>query len=522
MHWSRLVDLPLAALITIAQPFVGADHAARFAMVLVPLLLLLALMTLLARITLQIAGLEASRLSVLLAPMAIPLLAQMRPMRIDHHGWQIVLAVAATAFLVAAPRRRTGFAAGLALAWLLTISLEGMPMAAAMVGVSALAWAWDPSRRAFLLSLVWTLFIATIVLHVATRGPGIFAPACDAISPAWLVTLGVAALGLTGATFFGSVPVAARVGALGAAAAVTAATLVALSADCVAGPFSALPPLAYQLWYLNVLEGRPLWEQPLSHALITGALPAVGLFATARMWRIAHGSQRMVWAMLLALLVAASGVMLFVERAGATANALAVPGTATLLVALLTRTREIPTTGRRIAATTAALLAVSPACLAVAASVIVSRVDPGMQRRTALMEGGQICRDLYDIRPIGALPPGTVFTPLDVAPDLIATTHHRGIGSGYHRSPTVIAAVIKAFTGSPERSRDIILASGASYVAGCPGLNETDLYRDRYPNGLWARLEHGERFDWLQPIATGTPALAWRVIRPLPSPTPQP
>ncbi|RSV15562.1 hypothetical protein CA236_14395 [Sphingomonas sp. ABOLG] len=516
MHWSRLVDLPLGAIIAVTQPLVGAEHGARVAMILVPLLLLLTVMMLLAYITRRVAGREASRLSVLLVPMAIPLLAQVRPMRIDHHGWQIVLTVAAAAFLVAVPRIRTGFASGLALAWLLTISLEGMPMAAAVVGVAAMAWAWDPSRRAFLLSLTWTLFVGAVVLHVVTRGPGIFAPACDAISLAWLATLGIAALGITGATILRPAMFAGRIVALGAAAAATATTSLALSTDCLAGPFGTLPPVAYRIWYLNVLEGRPLWEQPVSHALMVAALPAVDLFATVREWRNAHGDQRFVWAMLLGLLVAASGVMLFVERAGATANALAIPGAAALLLALLTRARTIPTVGRRTVATAAAFLAVSPAYIALAGAAIASRVDPAVQKRAALRESRQICRELYDIRTIGTLPRGIVFTPLDVAPDLIATTHHRGVGSGYHRSPTVIATVIQAFTGSPERAREIVMASGASYLAGCPGLSETEIYRRDFPEGFWARLQAGERFDWLEPVETGTPALAWRVIRPLP------
>ena len=75
--------------------------------------------------------------------------------------------------------------------------------------------------------------------------------------------------------------------------------------------------------------------------------------------------------------------------------------------------------------------------------------------------------------------------------------------------------VLTAFTGSPERAREIVMASGASYLAGCPGLSETEIYRRDFPEGFWARLQAGERFDWLQPVPVRGPALVWRVIQPL-------
>lgn len=58
------------------------------------------------------------------------------------------------------------------------------------------------------------------------------------------------------------------------------------------------------------------------------------------------------------------------------------------------------------------------------------------------------------------------------------------------------------------------MASGADYVAGCPGANETEIYKAEAPPGFWARLERGERFDWLQPVRIpGSPVLVWKVVR---------
>ncbi|MDF2494711.1 MAG: hypothetical protein K0S66_1645 [Sphingomonas sp.] len=537
MHWSRLVDLPIATVLAVTRLFVSEEAAIRVAMVVVPLLSLLAVMTLVADMTRRLSGAEAARYAVLLVPLSAPLVFQLRPMRVDHHGWQIVLALVAVAMLVGrtpAPGREgagQGAIAGLALAMLLTISLEGMPIAAAIAGVAALAWVLQPWRRDFLLGLVWSLFGGAVLLHAVTRGPNFWAPACDAIAPGWLAMLGTAAVATSvAAALFQQRQAAARLGGLLGAGGLTAGVLVLVSPDCLAGPFARLPPIVHDIWYVGVSEGRPLWEQTPDWAAMTIGLPLVGLYATWRGYRSAQGELRVKWLLLLAILTLATLVAVFVNRAGATANALAIPGAATLLLALLKRARAVPGTGRRLVATAGALLVASPgqvAAIGVVAGKAVAADDrPAAQSglspekigRGSTVAGQQrpSCEKVGDVRVIGRLPRGIVFAPIDIGPDIIATTHHDAIAGGYHRAPEPMERVLSAFTGSPAEARRIIMASGASYIAACPGLSETETYRRDFPQGFWARLQRGERFDWLQPIATGTPALGWRVIRPLP------
>lgn len=521
MHWSRLVDIPLAIVLTLAAPL-GEAAATRVAMVSVPLVSLLAAMALLAQITRRLAGEPAARYAVLLVPLSAPLIYQLRPMRIDHHGWQVVLTLAAVSLLLSRPTVRNGALAGLALASLLTISLEGMPMAASVSGVAALAWAWQPHRRPFLLGLLWSLFVSALLLHVATRGPAFLMPACDAVSPGWLAMLGTAALAVSAGVFAGKWPLAARLGVLVACGSVTLAALVLAAPACLAGPFATLPPIVHDIWYLGVSEGRPLWEQKGDWAAMTMGLPLVGLFASWRAWRASTGEAKMRWALLLGVLGAATALALLVNRAGATANALAIPGAATMLVALLVRARAQRTVGMRIVATAGVFLLVSPGQAAaigmMAAKALAANSSTEGQGRGARRS----CERVGDARAIGRWPPAMVFAPIDIGPDILATTHHRGITGGYHRAPDPMATVLRAFTGKPEEARRLILASGADYLVACPGMNETETYRRDYPAGLWARLDRGDRFDWLEPISLGTPAMAWRVIRPLPAAKPHP
>lgn len=524
MHWSRLVDLPLATMMLLLDPVLGTDAGTRVTMTVMPLLTLLAIMALAALLTRRLAGQAVAKLAVLIVPLSSPILYQARPLRIDHHGWQIALALTAAWLMIGRPTARRGALTGLVLATLLTISLEGMPIAASIAGVAAIGWAVAPARRDFLLALAWTLFGVATALHVATRGPAMWTPACDAMAPMWLLALGVAALGVSAATLSVRFGVAARLAALALAGLATAAVPVLVAPGCLAGPFATLPPNVYEYWYLMVLEGRPLWEQSPYWALMTIGLPVAGLIGTVRCRQSTRGRLRERWTILLALLVSASVVAIFVNRAGATANAFAVPGAAALVLGLLTRARAIRPVGRRTLATAGALLLASPGQAAGMALMITEIITPA-QHRMALRNPWHRtpCDYSFDLRVLDTLPAGLVFAPIDVSPELIATTHQRAISGGYHRNAAAMNVVMIGFAAPPDKARAAIMASGADYLAACPGFNELELYRKAMPDGLWARLERGERFAWLRPIPLkGSPALAWRIIRPLPKATPHP
>lgn len=515
MHWSRLVDLPLAGVIVLATPLLGSDAAATLAMVLVPLATLFAIMGAAALLTERLAGEEAAGLALMLVPLSIPVVYQASPLRIDHHGWQIALALAAALAVVTRTDRRSGIAAGAALATLLTISLEGLPIAAAITGIALLAWALRPERRRQALALALSMPAVLLTLHLLTRGPQAVVTTCDAVAPAWIAAIGAACL--LAATIVGMSwrhPLA-RVAGLGIAAAGGAAVLLRIAPACVAGPFATLEPLVRTMWYEQVSEGLPVWKQAPAWAAITVALPLVGSVGTYLAWRASAGERRTGWAMLGAVLFAATLLSLLVMRSGATANALAVPGAAYALLAMLTRARALPSVPLRTAATAGALVAASPG-LAGAALFGIPAASGRVVPTVASASGRTPCDRGRDMAALAtALPPSTLFAPIDVTAALLAWTPHRAIGAGYHRNDAAIARVLRTFMAPPEQARALVLASGADFVVGCPGENETELYKAASPNGLWARLERGERIDWLEPVPTGAPALAWRVRQPL-------
>src|SRR3546814_12715042 len=68
-------------------------------------------------------------------------MVQFRPLRVDHHGWQIFLAMLILWQALRPASRGAGLLGGLFAAMLLAVSIEGLPLAALFAGIAALRWA---------------------------------------------------------------------------------------------------------------------------------------------------------------------------------------------------------------------------------------------------------------------------------------------------------------------------------------------------------------------------------------------
>ena len=512
MHWSRLVDLPIAAVIGALTPIVGAQTATTVALFAVPLLTLFCTMALAAALSLRLSGAVQMRTAIVLVSISGPILAQMQPGRIDHHGWQIVLALAAALALVTRSTWRSGVVAGLALAALITVSFEGLPFTLGTVAIAALAWAFDPRRRGQAVALTATLAASATALQLVTRGPGFWQPVCDAVAPAWLAMLIVAALAFAAITALPIRHQFARLATLAVPGVASTAILFWLAPACVTrGPFGMLDPFVRYWWLDNIAEGLPVWRQPLSLIPMTFALPVVGLVGSVLSLRAAGDDRRPAWLAMLALQGCAFALALLVLRAGGTANALAIPGAAALVTVALVRARQIKAAVPRIVATLGALALAAPSILYV--PVIMLRPANGMLAAAVAATAAPTCKYVEDVGALAELPPSRLFAPLDIGPELLMRTRHEAVASGYHRNNDSMHVVMATFMGSPDAARRAVAATGATYIVGCPGLGETNLYDKAAPNGFWARLERGDRFDWLRPLPIkGSPVLAWRVL----------
>ena len=509
MHWSRLVDVPIAAVILLLRPLLGQGSAETVALFAVPLMTLGLVMALIHAITRRLLDSEAAALAALLVPVSVCTVQQLRPFRIDHHGWQIALGTAALLAVMSPNRRRAGLLSGLAAALWLQISLEGLPLAAALGALFALRFIANPRDAEGLTRFTLSLFATSLLLLVLTKVPQEWgATYCDAMSSPYLAALGVGTAGSIVVCRLNLLSWQMRSVALGLVGAAAAGVLAMVEPVCLAGPFQALDPLVESYWYQNVREGLPIWRQSAALVPLMIAFPLVGLVGTVAAARVAGPTTRSAWHALLFLLAASLLITLMVQRGAGIANVFALPGGVFLFQRALVRTRTIASQPLRLLALIGAVLIVIPG-LVLNAMITRASAEPVRSATTAKRE----CVDQRELAALRRLPVGIIAAPLDIGPAILVATPHKVVATGHHRNSAAMRDVIEIFTLPPDQAHARLRARKANYVAVCPNLIEPDIYADLAPRGFWSQVAQGRVPTWLEPIRLpGTQQIKlWRV-----------
>lgn len=503
MHWSRLVDLPLVSLLLPLRALIGNDLAEIITLSVVPLIPLGFAIWLIGHLARRFVGEIYGLVAAAVVPAFTSVWTQVQPLRIDHHGWQLVLGVAAASAAFLPQPRRSGVIAGAAMALWLAISIEGLPFAAAIGSLFALRWLARGEEGDRLAAYLWTLAGASGLAFAATFAPDAWLGVhCDALTFPYLAAFAAAAVGVAGAHRL-ALGRFGRGVALGAIAGLAVAAIGVTAPVCLNGPFGTLDPMLREYWYLRVAEGLPLWRQtPTVIGLVIG-YPLVGLAGASWAYAKAADEDRRDWASLIYISAGAIAVAVMVQRGGALANILALPGGMYLLRRSLPAVRAIANMPIRLIATVAAVLLLSPWASPMMAKLLEPELSPTEKARVALGEATRDCSSAANLAKLNVLPPSNLLTPLDVAPAMLTSTHHRLVASGHHRNHAAMKDVILAFTGSESRAREIIDARRIDYVVLCPYQNEPILFRQTAPDGFWARVHRGAAPPWLEPVGIG-------------------
>lgn len=524
MHWSRLVDVPIAGMILLLRPLLGTASAEQVTAVVVPLLTLLCAMALIGRLAARWFNDEVVGLSGLMVGLAPPVLCQFTPLRIDHHGWQIVLALAALSGLHAKDARRGALVIGLALAALLAISIEGLPLTALFLGICALRGLRNPaSRFDWFSGATASLALGSAAIFLCTRGTYDLVTHCDAISPVHLAMLAWIAAGAAALRFATPRSLPGQIGALALIGAGAGVILLGAAPECRGGAFVMLDPLVKRFWYDSVQEGMPFWHTspPLAAAILAG--PLVGIIGTLWIWRSARdASSRMLWFDHLLLLTGAWLIGLVVARASATALVFAAVPSAALILQGVYRLRSVAILPR-LGGYIVVISMLAPGlpvvmAMAAAAPLTANSTSGKLEKSVAGVTLGALsisqCR--YDVagHALDRLPAVDIFAPLDIGPDLIVRTHDRVVATGHHRGAAGMHDVIAAFMAPAEQAHALIRKRHTALVVVCPDIYEPSVYAARAPGGLMADLLKDRPPHWLQPvdIAPGSHIKFWRVV----------
>jgi hypothetical protein len=186
IHWSRLVDLPLAAMILVLRPMLGGVVAEQAAVAVAPLLPLLILLFSLALIVRRLIDPRAFIFAFAALIFAGSATGMFMPLRIDHHGWQLALLALGIAGLADPSPARGGATLGIATALSLAIGLE-LLIYLGLAGIAVtLFWVADVAERRRLAAYAATLAGGTALAFLLFASYANRFAVCDALSPVWL------------------------------------------------------------------------------------------------------------------------------------------------------------------------------------------------------------------------------------------------------------------------------------------------------------------------------------------------
>ncbi len=512
MHWSRLVDLPIAGLDLIARLFVSGPTAERFAAAVAPMLPLWVTLLALALAARWLIAPNAGLLAAAFVSVCcMAALTMFMPMRIDHHNWQLTFLVLSIAGIADPNARRGGIVMGLASAASLVIGLELLPFLVIVGAATVLRWVWQPDDRQRLSGYGLSLAVGCAGGYLAFASYDNAIPRCDVLSPVYLGTMVAAGWLAWLLPQLQRGDWKWRFGAAGAGGLVLIAGFALLAPQCLGRPEQVSPEL-YNSWLKNINEFKPLYTKDWQTMAGTLALPLAGvvgaIFATLR----ARGSSKFaVWAPIALISLTSMLLLLWQTRMGPAAQLTAVLGaTALTWIAVPALRRSTSVLTRTLGVVVAFLL-----FSGLGVQIVLGQIpgEKASARSKAIDRANARCPTLPAMRPIAALPATTIFTFVDLGPRLITITHHKAIAGPYHRNGAAILDVHHAFDGTPENARTIIKQHKATLVMTCPNMSESTVYRSRSPNGFYSQLAAGKRFDWLEPVAlpANSPLLLWRV-----------
>jgi len=510
-HWSRLIDLPLAALVSAFELVLPPDKAELAVRAVWPLALLLVFVYLLAREAQIRGGRAAALVCVALTVTCLIGVVQFLPGRIDHHNAIIACAVVGILLLARSfDDARAGWGAGFLLGLGTAIGYEALALTAASLG-AAMLYGVLPQRSLLGPSRAAVAFAATLTVALAltTAPQSLLTTHCDALSIN-LVLLGVcAALGVCIVQALErrfSRP--AKIAGLAVTGLVGLTLYGLVEPACLAGPFGQVDPALMPIWLGSVSETQSMLslgsELPLlgGMALIyfaAGAYCGFKLMQTDR----DDGLRFHMTAFLIAIPLSLWQIKLLPY-----ATFLPV----TLLAVCLARPpqgAQAPISKRGIVAIVLGTLIVVGA----ASWLLMTLAAPSAHRMKEALKPVQSCQSTAAITPLARLPKGLVVADVNLGPYIVALTNLDVLSAPYHRLDTSIIEADRILHAAPGEAERRLRSIGARYVVVCEGLDSTTPQGKVPADALQTLLFAGKPPAFLTPVPLDgpTPLKVWRV-----------
>lgn len=530
-HWSRIIDLPLAAMIAAMSPVFGQATAEALTRVLWPTMMCGVIAFIVARFCERQLDPQISRQTALLALLlAVPCTGhfQFTPGRIDHHNVMIIGAVGGTfALLAALDRPRAGWIAGALLGLGCAVGFEGLGLTLAVIAIVSVTAIVSGGNLGGL-ARAGTAFAGTLL-----AGYMLFGPArpdtlimCDVLSVNLILLAGCGAAGLVGAhrAREGGRPVWQVFGIVAASGAIGLALYGYVQPLCFRGPYAQVEPRLWAAWLNNVSEVRSLYE--VSNSSLTDALSFAGypLLALGYGWLVMRQRLMPHARTYFAVFVVTVLLGLWQVRLLPYASFLSVPLIAIGLFRQQRRGDEprpepvkvaMPVWGvaRGALAVVAGLAVVGfvmmPGRPQAAVPVTAAAVSTGDE---ATAPNFKSCTSGDSIMALAGLPKGLAANDIDLGPFLVAWTKLSVLSGPYHRMGRSIMATHDLLHASAAEAPLRMKALGVRYVVLCKGLGDT-VAVNAPGDALRGYLLSGRVPDGLEAVAVAQgPVKVWRLV----------
>ncbi|TPM99729.1 GtrA family protein [Mesorhizobium sp. B2-1-3A] len=517
MHWSRLLDAPLALAILAVSALTGSTALAeQIVQIVWPALQFFLAMFFIIRAARAFAGAHAVLPAAVVGGAALYYIGIFSPGALDHHNVQLMLTLASLALLLEAPTHRSAaFVAGICATLTLAIGMESAPYAGALGAVVALLFLGNRDGER-LIARDFGLGVAGVsaLVFVTTIPVSSWGQAqCDTFSVVQFAVTGLAGAGLAAIASLraANATAARRLISFGLLAVTLALVVVLLFPQCLAAPYAHLDPRLQQMWLGHIEEAQSIVQlvsDDPARVVARFATPLVAIVLMAL--RLGHGGWRRQDSLVGALLIVAVLVSAWEVRGSTFSIAFAVIPLSAWIAKWRQQAETSPSSGSMLRMAAAWLISVN-AIWSGAAQAASSAFETGAPAGDASIDAP--CNSKASFAALGAMTPTTVLAISNLGSPILAFTGHRVFAGPYHRNVAGNLLVFDALLGSAADAKAIVESHHVGLVALCRGNTESRLFAAKAPDGFLAGLMRGSVPDWLEPVAgtRGTPLELYRV-----------
>lgn len=519
IHWSRLVDAPLAGLVWLFELFMPRAEAERAMLALWAPLLVLPMVLGMMAVVREAIGRETEKLTIFLLAGSPMVFVHFQPGAIDHHNVQAILEIWLMAMILRADRSsRAAMAAGVITAVALAIGPECTPYVGAACLLIGLFWCWQGEAFAKAASRFGVSFaLSTLAMFFINVGPARYGIAlCDSISITHVAGSMVGGLGLAALAGTNTSPRMRWLGAFMLGISAVCAMVMVGAGYCLADP-QPLPADIKELWFDKVSEAQNLWdylENDWTEAAITYAIPIVTLVIGLWALSVTAGRARRLWIMLYVFLLVSAAISMWQVRGCYMANVISLPF-------LIWAARRLGKPGEYkdwswLRPSSIILLVV---CNTLFVGIVVHLVLKPLwygDRADRIEQKGKdawACFARSAFTPLNGVPTGLIFNTIDTGAPVLTWSPHSVVVAPYHRQVRGLSDAIHAFTGSTDFAHAIVQRRGAQYVLICKHSPEIEIFTETNPKGFMAELDQDKIPSWLEsvPLKGDTPLRLYRV-----------